>query len=219
MKKLIFSALFLAVSCISALFAQTAASSAPVASGVPDSSATPIPQVEQKLMVPEMETETVDLTGGRVLSLPDSITKLLEAKKIKEAFAAFAQYKSTLTDKSGATLLDLEINMNGYASQFDASYDKTRRELVQKIKEKFPNDPVAINYELPDANPTPQDIVAVSTKMIKADSTYLEAYRMRALALYELKQMEACCRDLSKLPQSAQSFQPGYSDCEALKNK
>lgn len=219
MKKLIFSALFLAASCISTLFAQTAASSAPVATGVPDSSATPIPQVEQKLMVPEMETETVDLTGGRILSLPDTITKLLEAKKMKEAFALFAQYKSTLSGKSEASLMDLEINMNGYASQFDANYEKIRTELVQKIKEKFPNDPVAINYELPDANPTPQDIVAVSTKMIKADSTYLEAYRMRALALYELKQMEACCRDLSKLPQSAQSFQPGYSDCEALKNK
>lgn len=166
-----------------------------------------------------METEMVDLTGGRVLSLPDSITKLLETKKIKEAFAVFDQYKSTLTDKSEATLLDLEINMNGYASQFEANYDKTRTELVRKIKEKFPNDPVAIHYELPDNNPTPQDIVTVSTKMIKADSTYLEAYRMRASALYELKQMDACCRDLSKLPQFIQSSQPGYSDCEALKNK
>ena len=220
MKKLIFSALFLAVSCISALFAQATATSSPVAtSGVPDSSASPIPQVEQKIMTPPEEEERVDLTGGRVLSLPDTIIKLLETKKIKEAFAIFDQYKSTLTDKSEATIMDLEINMNGYASQFDANYDKTRTELVRKIKEKFPNDPVAINYELPDANPTPQDIVTVSTKMINADSTYLEAYRMRASALYELKQMDACCRDLSKLPQSVQSSQPGYFGCEALKNK
>ena len=217
MKKLIFSALFLAVSCISALFAQATATSSPVAtSGVPDSSASPIPQVEQKIMTPP-EEEAVDLTGGRVLSLPDTITQLLNAKKIKEAFAVFDQYKSTLTDKSEATIMDLEINMNGYASQFDANYGKTRTELVQKIKEKCPKDPVAIRYELPDNNPTPQDIVAVSTKMINADSTYLDAYRMRASALYELKQMDACCRDIFKLPESVQSSQMGYFNCEALK--
>lgn len=218
MKKLIFSALFLATSCISTLFAQTAASSAPVASGVPDSSSTPIPRVEQKMMESEEKVEIADLTGGRILSLPDTITKLLDAKKIKEAFAVFAQYKSTLADKSEATLLDLEINMNGYTSMFDANYGKTRTELVQKLKEKFPNDPVAIRYELPD-NPTPQDIVAVSTKMINADSTYLEAYRMRASALYELKQTEACCRDIDKLPEMVKVSHPGYYDCEALKNK
>lgn len=216
MKKLIFSALFLVVSCISALWAQTSVSSSPIASGVSDGSATPIPQMEQKMVAPEEEIEMVDLTGGRVLSLPDTIMQLLESKKIKEAFVAFAQYKSTLTDKTEATLLDLEINMNGYASMFDANYDKTRTELVQKIKEKCPHDPVAIRYELPD-NPTPQNIVVVSTKMINADSTFLEAYRMRSLALYELKQMDAYCRDIDKLPEVVKVSQPGYFDCEVLK--
>lgn len=214
MKKLIFSALFLAATCISALLAQTAASSAPVTSGVPDSSATPIPQTEQKLFV--NMPETVDLTGGRILSLPDTITQLLDAKKTKEAFALFAQYKSSLADKSEATLLDLEINMNGYASGLDANYAKIRTELVQKLREKFPNDPVTIRYELMEGNPTPQDIIRVTTKMINADTTYLEAYRMRASALYELKQMDAYCKDIDKLPEAVKTSEIGYFDCRFM---
>lgn len=154
--------------------------------------------------------------GGDEMGLPKKINDLFDAGKVKEALAEYAKYRETI--KGGdfvVTNLDMVFyerasNTEPGNAEYKAKYESAQKKL-QTAYAKNADVILMELYALPNA--TDEDVVRVNTKVIEADSTYMNAYLDRGFALMNLGRMKEACHDFKKHPDYDKM--PWKQECES----
>lgn len=152
----------------------------------------------------------------KTIAMPRNILRLLDEEKGEEAKMAYQAFKDTLYEKDPFYVFFLDKEFVGKMAAYGASekerahYKKLNEKMLLKMRKKYADRPMVIWYELDDLgeNVGPEEILAVTEKMIAADSTYLPAYLTRGMCLLYLGKTEEACRDFGRLPDWVQQETP-----------
>lgn len=158
--------------------------------------------------LPAKEQDSIIRAYRRTIPMPINILRLLDEEKGEEAKAAYKAFKDTLQEKDRFYLFFLEKEFVGKMATYGASekerpyYTRRNEKMLRYMRKKYADKPMVIWYELDDLNGKvgPNDILAITGKMIAADSTYLPTYFTRGMMFLELGRFEEACRDFRHLP-------------------
>lgn len=152
----------------------------------------------------------------KTIPMPRNVLRLLDEEKGEEAKTAYKAFKDTLYEKDPFYVFFLDKEFVGKMAAYGAPekerahYRKLNEKMLLKMRKKYADRPMVIWYELDDLgeNVGPEEILAVTERMIAADSTYLPAYLTRGMFLLYLGKTEEACRDFRRLPDWVQQETP-----------
>lgn len=218
MKKILFTLAF-CVACLSAGFAQTAASSASIDT-LPRSGDSLVPAT-----TPIIDTLTIEnfntfrfeddaslyyFMRKSTIPLPEEIRNLALTGNVDAALSKLEDYKKTLKTKE--PLLFLLLDADFYENlRYDPTHGKTYQALVQKLKSEYGDRAEVIRFELDEMGAfIPEKVIAITDRMIKADPKYLPAYFIQGREFYNMGQTDKFCEDFDKLPEAVRLNDANY---------
>lgn len=202
MKNTIFLSLLFSVCGLCGLQAQTAAPANPV---------------EADTTTMEQDTTIFMARENRGVRIPEAISELSHNHRFKEAQAEYAKYRATLKDDYEITFSDRLFYADMKTDDpSNASYKASYDEAVKKLKSTYPKKIDVIFMELEELGDkaTDKDRIRVYTKVLAADSTYMDIYLDRGMILLGMNETKKACLDFSKLPQFKEL--PWYEECAGL---
>lgn len=225
MKKIVFTLVFCVAACLATAFAQTAVSSAAI-----DTLPTP-PRDGDSIKAEPMVMEEAPIGGRPVdfrledddvlypfmhkstIPLPEEITRLIVADA-DAAVAKLENYKKSLKTKDPLQLLLLDAEFYGML-RYHEKFKKNYPTLMQKLKEEYGNRAEVIRFEIDELRGyTPEKVIEIADRMVKADAKYLPAYFIRGQEYLRLGETDKFCEDFDKLPQAIQNLNGNYKQCK-----
>lgn len=206
MKKLIFLSLLFSVCGLCGLQAQTATPANPV-----EADSAVVEQADTTGLFMEREDKLI-----RNL-IPDKVMELSQQHRFKDALAEYTKFREGLKDEYKILFADkMFYEVMKMEEPTNASYKASYDEAVKKLRAAYPKkvEVILIDLEELGNKATDKDRVRVYTKILAADSTYLDAYLDRGLTLMGMNETKKACRDFSKLPKFKEL--PWYEECADL---
>lgn len=218
MKKIVFTLVFCVAACLATAFSQTAGSSAnvdtanyppenPVA--FTDSAALqydPNPVVRR---LEDIDASFYYFMHKSTIPLPEEIMGLL-AVDADAAVAKLENYKKSLKTKDPLQLLLLDAEFYGML-RYHEKFKKNYPTLMQKLKEEYGNRAEVIRFEIDELRGyTPEKVIEIADRMVKADAKYLPAYFIRGQEYLRLGETDKFCEDFNKLPEAVRMNDTNY---------
>lgn len=137
----------------------------------------------------------------RGIPMPQAISDLLWQGLVDSAIVEFEVFKKQQTKADPYHLLYVEMTFYRDAQMADVanaeSYKAKYDALYQQILKKYPERSDTYLLQITPES-TPERIIELTTKAIKADPTNWGAYQMRSGALYQLGRNKEAAADVRK---------------------
>lgn len=148
------------------------------------------------------EQDTMYQTN-RGIPMPQDIQRLIEEGKDIQAIDEFSKFKKKQrkADKFSIAYLEMSLyrNLAMFCPSKSNQYSSQAQFMINRIIQDFPDESDVYLLQIRPES-TPEQIIELSTKAIKADPENINAYEVRARALFQLGKSEEGCADLEKIP-------------------